>query len=391
VDFFLNLFLIVGSIYFQDAKISTIFINPDKDKEIVFKLSEFCNNITYIKLQTNDKCVIAKISKVKLDGEYIFIISQNLAISRLFVFKSNGDFITEIGIPGRGPAEYSSVLDFTLDKARKIVYILDTMGKILQFDYSGKYIKSTKLKSNPTSILFVNNALILISAWPDYYLNNGYGIEVKNLTNNESNYLLNRKFVTGKRTPGVLIFRNYFLEINSNENISFYEEKFDTLYHISLNNSIKIEPNLVLKLKNDLPINLITNNEYSLALKTHSVLTHFIEVKDFIFFSVFTPSPLKEYFYSIKKSSFEISKHNVSSDNEYFKNDFYQGITFKPQGVADEGILYSVIDCYKLSEYFLSNPSKRKNSNNQRNNELVNLVLRSSINDNPFILLMYFK
>ena len=171
-----------------------MIVNPGKDKEATLYLSDFADEVRYIKLQTNDACMLEKIQKVLIDGDNVFISSLHSNSSRLLLFNSNGLFIKEIGLQGRGPGEFNTVLDFDLDRSNKIVYILDTPGNIYVYDYSGKYLKTIKSGSKPSKLLVSNNALYLFTAWPDYILNKGYAVQVRPLSDeNTGGFLLSRK------------------------------------------------------------------------------------------------------------------------------------------------------------------------------------------------------
>lgn len=111
----MNVILIYISLLLQlnSDRIFNIKIDPEKDKDTNFLLSEIAREVKYVKLETKDNCMISMIMKLLTDGDYVFISSHQGAVSRLFVFTDEGIFLNEIGSPGRGPGEFSTVLDFT--------------------------------------------------------------------------------------------------------------------------------------------------------------------------------------------------------------------------------------------------------------------------------------
>jgi len=370
-------------------RIVNIKIDPGKDKDTNFLLSEIAKEVKYIKLETKDNCMISMIIKLLADENYVFIASHQGTVSRLFVFTAEGKFINEIGSPGRGPGEFSTVLDFTLNKSKKEVYILDTMGKILLYDYSGKYLNTIKLDTRPTSLLYSQEALYLFTAWPDYYLNKGYGIQIKHLSKNrEDTYLLNRQEIIFPKQSGIMVDHNYFYGINSEKTISFLEAKFDTLYHIDSNDLIK--PIIVFNLINKMPRNLLTLDSYLNARRTHNSGFRFIIVNNFIFFSVITADQTT-YLYRLNTTSEELLKHNVTKDKNYIINDFDGGLSFKPVGLADQGILYSTLDCDALKDHFGNSNQKRRIVNPTLVNDLKKIVQNSEYSDNPIIMLVTVK
>jgi len=365
-------------------------INPEKDKEVNFLLSEIAKQVKYIKLETNEKCVIAWIKKLLIDGENVFIASHQGVVSRLFLFSSDGKFINEIGSPGRGPGEFSTVLDFTLNKVKRIIYILDTSGKIFLYDYSGKYLNTLKLDTRPTSILYSNEALFLFTAWPDYGFNKGYGIEIKQLAGNKKDiFLLNREQIKApKQQQGVMVDHNYFYGVDKDGIICFLDAKFDTLYHIDPNYEIK--PKMLINLIKKMPRDLFTVEESLEARKTHNLASRYIIAGNYIFFSLITADQIS-YSYRFNISSGELLKHNISKDKNYITNDFDGGLSFKPEGLADEGVLYSALDCDKLKEHLANSNQNKKPSKLIKTTDLLKLVQNSDYSDNPVIMFVILK
>jgi hypothetical protein len=365
-----------------------IVIDPSKDKEKITYLSEIAKKVEYIKLETTSECNITKISKLIVSDSILLVSSPYTDYTRLLMFNVDGGFIREIGTYGRGPGEYITVLDFTVNKLEKLIYILDTMGKIFVYDYSGKYLKTINLDSRPTNILYNNEAIFLFNAWPDYYLNNGFGITIMPTGKDQKPiYLLNRKSIKAQRTRYALIYPNYFFGVNNDNSVSFIEAKFDTLYNI--NTKFQIQPKLVIKLVNALPRDLLTEDDYRLAAKKHNTHSSFLEVNNFLFFTVITPKPVKKYLYTMNKSTGEISKNCIDDSKTYIYNDVDGGLSFNPQGVAERGVLYSTFDCFKLKEYIKDKTSNLKKPS--KFNSLDKLIQNSDISDNPIIMLVTVK
>jgi hypothetical protein len=377
--------------HIKSDQIIGLRVSPNKDKEVNFLLSEIANQVNYIKLETNEKCMIARIKKLLFDKENVFIVTHQGAVSRLFLFTSDGKFVKEIGSQGIGPGEYSSVLDITLDKSKKMIYFLDTMGKVFKYDYSGKYLNTIKLDSRPESILFSNDALYLFTSWPDYYLNKGYGIQVKELSaNKKDTYVLNRKYVKNPFGNKSIVYANYCYGINTDKSVYFLDAKFDTLYNIDSN--YIINPTMSLSLEDKIPINLFTLDDYNNAIQKYSNYFRFIKTRNYIFFSVMTANPSTLYFYRLNLSSGELLKHNVTKDKSYVFNDIDGGLPFNPEGLADDGVLYSVLDCYKLKEHLSKGLySKQKVLNPTQTNELKKTVQNSDYSDNPIIMRVTLK
>ena len=81
------------------------------------KLSDICDSLIYIPLETKKESLLGGVSKVKVDGDDVFINYY----WGLYHFKINGDFVGQIGRKGRGPGEYICT-GFCLNKKDKNIY-----------------------------------------------------------------------------------------------------------------------------------------------------------------------------------------------------------------------------------------------------------------------------
>lgn len=147
------------SLVLQDYEkpITRIIIDPDKDPETKFFLTELSSDIRYLKLETRPECMIDQVMKVLVDNNLVFVHSHSNPAGHLFIFSNSGKFIRQIGKQGRGPGEYSSVHDFTIDRENKKIYLIDSMGKLFVYDYSGKCLKTEKIVSEQKHMHCIRN------------------------------------------------------------------------------------------------------------------------------------------------------------------------------------------------------------------------------------------
>jgi len=71
----------------------------------------FIESVKYIPLETNNSCLIADASFVSLYDEFILVADSK---HNVFLFDLNGKFIRKIGIKGKGPGEYQTILAMPL-------------------------------------------------------------------------------------------------------------------------------------------------------------------------------------------------------------------------------------------------------------------------------------
>ena len=98
-------------------------------KEIL--LSDFVKEIKFTPLETSPNSFIIEISELIESGEHLFILdrSNNCVLK----FSKDGKFISKIGEKGKGPGEYTQLVD--IDVYEDEVYLLDfSTQKILVYD-----------------------------------------------------------------------------------------------------------------------------------------------------------------------------------------------------------------------------------------------------------------
>ena len=104
-------------------------------------------NIDFIKLETNDSCLIRGIVTLEIDvkRDRIFLLDAN---KKIFVFDIDGKFLNTIGSIGTGPNEQLSVVDIFLDKENERIGLVDVYrSSFFYYSYSGKFLKEEKIDS----------------------------------------------------------------------------------------------------------------------------------------------------------------------------------------------------------------------------------------------------
>lgn len=125
-----------------DALYGTLKIDPDKVSTI--NLSTFADSIWMVPLESTPNCIFSLASKILIDDGLMFIADYQDS-EALFCFSKQGKFIFKIDRKGRGPGEYISLTDFTLDKTKNRIIIADRESQsLLLFDYEGRYLNTIK-------------------------------------------------------------------------------------------------------------------------------------------------------------------------------------------------------------------------------------------------------
>lgn len=134
----LNLLLVESCNFSQINKDEDITcINWDSLKDADY-LQHPYTQIHFVKLETNENCILNEVEKIETDDSLIFIEDN---MQRLYVFNIEGTYVRKIGNKGGSENEYITLFDFVLNRADKKLYIVDgSRARVLTFNYCGDYL-----------------------------------------------------------------------------------------------------------------------------------------------------------------------------------------------------------------------------------------------------------
>lgn len=201
-----------------------IIVDVNISEESSFDLSELSKEEQWIKLETNDSCLIEYIRKLYYVDNKIVVGDDN---SILF-FDVNGKFKYRVDRQGGGPEEYNRLSDFDICKNNKQIYILDTGKKqILKYDLSGNYINNIKIDFWAIGIQLLNDSTCLL------YSGNQMSSECNNkfaVIDMKNDKTLNRfGVISANKSKYLHVYNKTNFSINNNH-IAFYEFYNDTIY-----------------------------------------------------------------------------------------------------------------------------------------------------------------
>lgn len=110
--------------------------------------SDFFKAPKVVLLETKPVCVVQNIRSLEIYKEDIYILDDRA--NKLYVFDGNGKFKRTISSPGRGHGEYMKLADFSIDRTKEIIYLLDeATDEILKFSLNDyKFLSSIKAVQN---------------------------------------------------------------------------------------------------------------------------------------------------------------------------------------------------------------------------------------------------
>ncbi len=87
---------------------------PEEFTNCILDIDSLVANYKFIRLDTNDSCLIGKIDKIISDSSCLFVYDKRN--SSVFKFDDNGKFLCKIDYKGKGPTEYNEAWDMTLNR-----------------------------------------------------------------------------------------------------------------------------------------------------------------------------------------------------------------------------------------------------------------------------------
>lgn len=138
--------------------------SPDKNvSENVFEVdinnaqstsfTSLFDSVAYIPLESVVGNEISQIDRILYHGDKYIIVDRRIRC--IFIFASDGTYLSKIDAIGNGPGEYVQVTDIAIDKFANTLKVLDSaQGKIITFDLEGKMIEDTKIRVTPFPMHF---------------------------------------------------------------------------------------------------------------------------------------------------------------------------------------------------------------------------------------------
>lgn len=115
-----------------------------KSEPVAVEFADYFSSKNAIALETNENSIFSKIDRISFYDNKIFILDRKL--NSVLVFKENGSFLYKIKNIGRGPQEYSGLMDFAIDEKNKniILYTHRPYGLYIH-KLDGSFVKKVKL------------------------------------------------------------------------------------------------------------------------------------------------------------------------------------------------------------------------------------------------------
>lgn len=173
-----SLFIIISLILILFVSCNNVQKSNEPEKqvqveEIVFHHGnpyEYINNIRYqfIPLETSDDCLVSSITDMVFDSSRIYLIDDKTNL--VLVFSTTGEFISQVGDVGSGPAEYVYPVNLHIDNQKQELVVADAnTPKLIYYDLKTlKYKRNKQSESYFTNCAWLPNGDIVLASGSSY-------------------------------------------------------------------------------------------------------------------------------------------------------------------------------------------------------------------------------
>lgn len=222
--------------------------------------------------QTTDQSLLGRIEKMILNDSVIFM--KDTQRQTIWAFDTLGRYMFNIAPQGRGPGEYVSLTDFTVNRQDKeLIVYASTPGKLLFYDFSGKFKSEIPLTGYYDEITYYAGKLVCITARMTDY---DHYIHTYRITDGQ----LTEESKTDLPYQCKNSFYAYGAQLQCSKHLHFTRRNDPTIYRYTPNG-----PQVLFRInfgKHSLPAQLsdkeISDTEYSTLMRNY--ITSIINLKE---------------------------------------------------------------------------------------------------------------
>jgi hypothetical protein len=374
-------------------------------------MSEYISEVEYVPLETGAEFLIGGSAYfVTAAEDRIFVHSGDYC----YVFTREGKFISNVGSQGRGPGEFFSIDNLSVDAKGKKIYINSSSG-ILEYSWDGEFLRTIgktilidEKEITPNIAVHLRDNLFLgggISRTGDapysWVIFDDMGSVVKAVP---PTIAFEKQDAIGLFMTDEPIFASSVPYLK--------EQRNDTLYSLGLQN--EFIPEFVFDLgKYGFPVdeditldNLFDLSAMSIGVNVPGIFHPMVMSSENIFFSIYAGEGLQSNFglssedagmvfgvYDIRSGKTELLDRDTVSCRFGFVNDIDGGLSFWPQYYNESsGELVQILEAYQVKEllteeYFAAHPAKDPAAHARLREMLANL----KEDDNPVVVVAKLK
>lgn len=352
-------------------------------KEI--NLSQLVSNIEYVKLETNQECLIRGIRECLFTDNLIFINNRD----HILKFSRDGKFLQKIGSPGRGPGEIDLIRTMSIIPDKQIIIVQKNIREMLYFSFDGNLIKTVKIPNALYIKVMADGRIIAYDAGAD-----GSNVNTFTLINENGDTISAIKnYCTWERTTGgVMMAGSYPTPFTSSGKWYFKDRYNDTIYTVSSN---KIIPSYLIimgkyKLPDDLRLERLGPDkmQFFMDKAPNYFHTNLFEAsgKLFIVSNCFGKGESKYLLYD-KQERHGTWLSNDTNSSIGFTNDIDGGSDFWPIGIVKDNQVYKPLNIVAIKKELENKPEMTVKFPDKKN-AFTKLISDSDISDNPILMIV---
>ncbi len=353
-------------------------------------LSQITDDIEYVRLETDESCLLHSRAEYHITSEYIFVDN----VEYILQFDRNGKFIKQIGKPGRGPGEIGLIrIMSVLDTKKQLVVQTNWARKLYYFSYDGGFLRSVPVEDVRRIKAIPGDRLVYFDGCAYGY--EDYMFALLDTSGDTLDVVKNHyKWENETGRVGTVSYHLFAPFYFYNEKISFKSMHNDSVYHVS-GDSIKAEYLIDLG-KFQLP------QEYRVEVPSSGGFEEFAErSKGYRFCSVFEAN--ESLFISSQDYQDDIQYNMIynrtegsgrllvdsSNDPGKIINDIDGGPDFWPLGKVNDSTVYMpVLPLNLINKDFRDNLSQKQALDPEKKAEFLNMLDELNENDNPILIIV---
>jgi hypothetical protein len=362
------LFLFFPSAFGQSLnKSNLVVLDLDKSfsKQEEVPLSKFLENIKFVPLETTAQSIIGRTPRYEVTDEYIIVRNYNTPKQILMFDRKTGKFIREIGKYGRGPDEYLRFSFIPYDPEKKVLYAVNSLRQLVEYDLSGKIVEIIKTPDYVGSgeVIQLSKHQMSFDIMMDNKVFIGYFINILGTENN--------KLALFTKDAVLKVFPNYqalktmshgvmgLMDDNHtfyrHDNKIYYLEVFsDTLFQLTSNSLI---PRYYFKMGKYNVTWQINATVDHVKLGDYFYMRDINENNNYLFIKILFKRNLYVGFIDKKTNLITFCKLNGSGDSG-FKDDLSGLMDVSPIDITENNEMIYVIQPIDLINWFKKNPKK---------------------------------
>jgi len=347
-------------------------------------LSEIASDVRFVKLQTTPDCLIGSVGSVTRWGnDYLITANRN---KPLLVFSRDGRFLRSVGTIGKGPGEFLEIYGMAFDSKTDHFFVLDNgQVKVLEYDETGKFVREFKPGFYATGLKVLENGFVFYTGSVYTYKTDGFLLTVTDRNGKVLNRFHKKTMMRG--LPDRVATR-----YTDQGNFCYWEPYWDTVYSF---NGSAVHPKYFFNIgKTRIPQEFLESSDlFSHNVDGYTWIDGYREFQKFLWFRFIDKNRRgKSLFYDKISKTGYCMPGNTDYNDWGFMNDFCGGLLFSPDikmSMTEAACAYQMVD---LKEYLAKgriDPKKAKNP--ARCKELTDLINRSSVDDNPILIMADLK